>query len=438
MKKILLSLIMITIDILSLIGIFYLTIYVRNSIGGLQYFAFNELAIGKFIFVIFIILVLLSFEDIYITNYDFWQETRKVLKVLVLAFFIVLALLTLSKTSLEYSRLFMCIYFFFALLMMPIIKRLTKRILYRFSFFKQKVLVLGDKKQINVFKEELTDNWYLGMEYNDTKYDMVIISSQGLSVDEVNENIDTYLATKSRVYIVPYVTSINFANSEIMEYSNIRYSSIQIENKLLNTKNSWIKNLFEFFVVLLFLPIFALVHVIISILIRLDSKGMVLFKQQRLGKDGNDFICYKYRTMYENSDELLQDYLRNNPDELIHYEKYHKYKLDPRITKIGKILRATSLDELPQMINILKGDMGLVGPRPYMISESKKLGDAKNFILKVKPGITGLWQVSGRNNLTFKERIELDIWYIKNWSLWADFVIFVKTIKIVLAKTGAK
>jgi len=142
--------------------------------------------------------------------------------------------------------------------------------------------------------------------------------------------------------------------------------------------------------------------------------------------------------MYENSNELLKTYLAKHPEEIEYYEKYHKYKNDPRITKIGKILRATSLDELPQIINVLKGEMSIVGPRPYMLNELDKLGSFKEFILKVKPGITGLWQVSGRNNLTFKERNELEVWYIKNWSLWLDFVILIKTIKVVLLKVGAK
>jgi undecaprenyl-phosphate galactose phosphotransferase len=142
--------------------------------------------------------------------------------------------------------------------------------------------------------------------------------------------------------------------------------------------------------------------------------------------------------MYENSEKLLKTYLANHPEEIKYYKKYHKYKNDPRITKIGKILRETSLDELPQIINVLKGEMSIVGPRPYMLNELNKLGSFKEFILKVKPGITGLWQVSGRNNLTFKERNELEVWYIKNWSLWLDFVILVKTIKVVLLKIGAK
>ena len=438
MKKYLLSLIIIVIDLLLLVGVFYLTLYTRISMNGLDIPVFNEFLLKDFSFVIFIIFALMYYEKIYTLKYDFWQETKKVLKSLFLAYLIVLSLLTLSRVSLEYSRLFITIYFIFAIFIMPVVKRYVKKIIYNFLFFKSKVLIVGDKEQVELFKNEFTKNWYLGMQYSRDNYDTVIISSKNISLEEINKKIENYLNEKSSVYVVPYVTSINFANSNIMEYSNIRYNTIQIENKLLIKRNIFVKNFFDFLATLIILPIFIPIHFIISLLVWIDSKGDIFFKQDRLGKDNNNFVCYKYRTMHENSDEVLKNYLKNNPDEVKYYEKYHKYKNDPRITKIGKLLRATSLDELAQVINVLKGDMSLVGPRPYMISESIKLADKQDFILKVKPGITGLWQVSGRNNLTFRERNELEVWYIKNWSLWADFVILVKTVKVVLGKVGAR
>ena len=437
MKKYLLNTIIIIIDTLLLIGIFYLTLYIRVEMEAFSLPPLNYFLLKDFIFVIFIIFILMYYEKIYTLRYDFWQETKKVFKGLFLSYLIVLALLTLQKTSLDYSRLFITLYFTFALLLIPTTKRLTKKLIYKFSFFRKKVLIIGDKEQINIFEKEFEENWYLGMEPVQKKYDTVIISSKGLSLEKINKKIEKYLNKHSSVYVVPYVTSINFSNSNIMEYSNIRYSTIQIENKLLIRRNIWIKSLFDLLLTLMIIPFFMIVHLIITLAIKLDSKGAVFFKQHRLGKDDSDFVCYKYRTMYEDSDELLQKYLKDKPDEREYYEEYHKYKNDPRITKVGKILRATSFDELAQVINVLKGNMSLVGPRPYMLKESCKLGDNQEFILKVKPGITGLWQVSGRNNLTFQERKKLEIWYIKNWSLWADFVILIKTIKVVLGKVGA-
>jgi len=180
-------------------------------------------------------------------------------------------------------------------------------------------------------------------------------------------------------------------------------------------------------------------HLFIYITIKSDSKGKVLFKQKRIGKDGKLFSCYKYRTMYEEQEKLLSDYLQKHPDEAAYYKKFHKYQNDPRITKVGAFLRKSSLDELPQFFNVLRGDMSLIGPRPYMPSEEDVIhAKHKEIIIKVKPGVTGLWQVSGRNDLTFDQRVAMDVWYIQNWSLWMDFVIFMKTIKVVLGKAGAK
>ncbi len=198
-----------------------------------------------------------------------------------------------------------------------------------------------------------------------------------------------------------------------------------------------LKSLVDKLLTLLILPFFLILHVVIFFLVKIDSAGVVLFRQKRLGKNSTDFDLFKYRTMYSNGDEILKEYLLKNPDEVIYYDEYHKYKNDPRITKIGKFLRSSSLDELPQILNVLKNDMSLIGPRPYMLNESKKIGKSQDTILSVKPGITGLWQVSGRNKLTFNNRVELDVWYVENCSLWIDVKILLKTIKVVLLKIGS-
>jgi undecaprenyl-phosphate galactose phosphotransferase len=439
MKKIANYLLMLLLDILTLIVVYELSIATRvffSELFGLS--PFMPISLQDFSFVIIITLSFLIYEKIYTMRYDFWQETYKIFKALLLAYFVVLAVLMLLKTSFEYSRLFLTLFFLYAMIVLPVMKRLSKSFFYKFPFFKKRIFLVGDAKQVQDFKEEFAKNWYYGIVYDAKRYDTVIISSKGLSLEEIDRKISQYLDEHSSVYVVPYVTSINFANSTIMEYSNIRYNTIEIENKLLRKSNLYIKQLFDWLITLMILPFFSLLHLGITLLIRLDSPGSIFFKQYRLGKNQQIFVCYKYRTMYENSEELLQKYLQEHPEEVAYYEAYHKYKNDPRITKIGRILRATSLDELAQVINVLKGDMSLVGPRPYMLNEVEKLGDKKDFILKVKPGITGLWQVSGRNNLTFKERNELEVWYIKNWSLWADFVILVKTVKVVLSKVGAR
>ncbi len=437
-RNILHNIILFMVDTILLIALFYLSTSIRASLSGEEIPVFNTIELSNFIFIIFIILFFMHNEKIYHFRYDFWQETKKILKSIFLSYLMALTLLALMKTNFEYSRLFLTIYFISAMLLLPLSKRTLKKILYAFDFFKNPILILGDPKEIKILEDEFKKNFYLGQVVTDREYHSVVIISKGIKKEILDQKIENYLKQKVDLYIIPYLRDINFVHSNILEYYNIRTNAIHIENRLLIRRNIWIKQLFDILLTLFVLPLFLIIHLILSLLIKLDSKGSIFFRQHRLGKDNQDFLCYKYRTMHEQSNELLQKYLEKNPDEVIYYKNYHKYQNDPRVTKIGKILRATSLDELPQIINILKGEMSWVGPRPYMLNESEKLGENLSFILRVKPGITGLWQVSGRNNLTFKERNELEVWYIKNWLLWDDFVILVKTIKVVLLKVGAK
>ncbi len=202
--------------------------------------------------------------------------------------------------------------------------------------------------------------------------------------------------------------------------------------------NEGLKRAFDIIISILLLPFILPIIGLIAILIKIDSEGPVFFIQDRLGKNGKKFKCIKFRTMYVNNDEILEDYLKRNPEKREEWNKYKKLKsFDPRVTRVGRFLRKTSLDELPQIFNVIKGDMSLVGPRPYLPKEETDMGYFKNTILLTKPGITGLWQVSGRNELEFKVRLILDERYVLNWSFWLDLLIMLKTIKVVLKREGA-
>jgi len=414
-------------DFIALFFIFFITELLLSS----------NVEIKNFIFAFTIVYILFVFEKIYKFRYDFWQETLKVYKALFVSFLIILASLSINSNN-KLDTKFIILYFILSLIIVPINKRLTKWLLYKKNTFKQKTNIIGNKKNVNEFIKEINNNWYLGLQYNPKVYSSIVIASKGLKTSQLNKLIESNLHLNKEIFIVPYLDNINSINSNILEYSNIRKNLIQLENKLLSKKNIYLKTILDIVLIFITLPVFLLLHIFILLLIKLDSKGPIFFKQQRVGKNGKIFFIYKYRTMYINSDKLLEDYLAKNPEEIKYYHIYHKYKNDPRITKIGKFLRVTSLDELPQIINIIKSEMSFVGPRPYMKNELKLLKQKRKFILKVKPGITGLWQVNGRNNLTFRERINLENWYIKNWSLWLDFVIIVKTIKVIFNKVGAK
>lgn len=396
---------------------------------------FNSSDIAKYYWIVVITVLTLIVEKIYFTRHDFWGDLKRIYKALFFSFLAVFTVITLSEMSDEYSRIFILLFFLLALFILPFFKRFSKKMLFSLEIFKINIVVLAKDEALVTLLKEMRDNWYLGFHPSKKDFSIVLINSKSFTTTELEELIQTYAQKTRDLYVVPYMSHIDFSHTTIMDYSNIKVSAIHLENRLLNNKNIFIKYLFEKILTLLILPLALVLHIFITIAIKLNSSGSVIFKQKRLGKESRVFHCYKYRTMYTQNSVMLEEYLQENPDEVKHYAIYHKYKNDPRVTKVGRFLRKTSLDEFPQFYNILQGKMNLIGPRPYMLGEKKKIGAFhQEIILKVKPGITGLWQVSGRNELSFKERVTLDSWYIQNWSLWGDFIILVKTVKVVFFK----
>lgn len=178
------------------------------------------------------------------------------------------------------------------------------------------------------------------------------------------------------------------------------------------------------------LPVFLL----LAILIKLDSRGPVFYSQRRLNSMGRTFRCFKFRTMHRDADERLRQWMSSGDERAAEFKVAFKLKHDPRVTRVGKFLRRTSLDELPQLWNVLRGEMSLVGPRPIVPEEIDKYGDDFRYLLMTKGGMTGMWQVSGRTDVNYAERVALDIYYIRNWSVWADFVILLRTVQIIFGK----
>lgn len=187
------------------------------------------------------------------------------------------------------------------------------------------------------------------------------------------------------------------------------------------------------FCLIILLPIFLL----ICILIKLDSKGTIFYKHKRIGKNGEYIYLYKFRSMYSDSKERLEELLKD-PKIREEWEENYKLEHDPRITKVGNILRKTSLDELPQLLNILKGDMSLVGPRPVIDEEIEKYGLYKKKFLSVTPGLTGWWACNGRSCTSYEKRMELELYYVENCSIWLDIKCILKTIIVVIKRDGSK
>ena len=176
------------------------------------------------------------------------------------------------------------------------------------------------------------------------------------------------------------------------------------------------------------------IFLIVAIAIKLDSKGPIIFGHNRKGLHGKDIKVYKFRTMYENSQEIFNNFTKEQKEE---FYKNFKLENDPRVTKLGDFLRRTSIDELPQLINILNGSMSIVGPRPIVQKEIDLYGDYANKLFSVVPGLTGYWQANGRSDTTYEERIKMDMYYIDNRGFWLDFKIIIKTFGSVLKGEGA-
>lgn len=199
----------------------------------------------------------------------------------------------------------------------------------------------------------------------------------------------------------------------------------------------FIKTILDFILAFLGIIILSPVYLYIAYKIKKEDGGKIIYAYDCIGKHGKIFKCYKFRSMIENSQEVLKKYLEDNVEARSEWETFYKLKNDPRITKIGAKLRKSSLDELPQLFNVLKGDMSLVGPRQIVKDEIMKFGKYIDLYYSVKPGITGYWQVCGRSEVDYKTRVEMTVWYINNWSLLLDIKILIKTVSVVLRKTGA-
>jgi Undecaprenyl-phosphate galactose phosphotransferase WbaP len=238
------------------------------------------------------------------------------------------------------------------------------------------------------------------------------------------------------ISVIPAMRGVPLYGTDIAHFFSHEVALLRVRNNLRRWPARLTKRLFDTFVAALLLVLISPLMLLIAMALKIEG-GSVLFAHQRIGKNGRKFYCYKFRSMVPNAEQQLQLILQQNPSLKEEWHKEHKLKDDPRVSKVGDFLRRTSLDELPQLFNVLKSEMSLVGPRPIVQDELQKYGLEKSYYLMVRPGMTGLWQVSGRNNVDYETRVYLDAWYVKNWSLWYDLAILFKTIKVVFWRNGA-
>jgi undecaprenyl-phosphate galactose phosphotransferase len=464
-------------DVLAFYSALFLAYFTRTSLNtfftGLAPLKFPLSHFFQFWWMPLTFLVFIAHEGLYVKRVPFWDEAKKMIRALTVSVTVVLAITTLGKETEAVSRLTLLLLGCYSTVLFPIVRFAGKRILYRAGLWKENLIILGAGKAGVEIAKGIDNERHLGyniigfldddkekigrkISVNNKKYKVfgkvrnfkkflvflnistIVIAIPSLSVEELSKLTNNVQKYTKRVLLVPDLKGIALVNTELHHFFVQQLFLLKINNNLKSLSNKFIKRTFDIVFSVLFLPVLLFIIGIIGIAIRLDSPGSLFLIQDRLGKDGKIFKCIKFRTMYMNCEEIFGKYLKGNneaAEEWIKYRKLREY--DPRVTKAGLFLRKTSLDELPQIFNVLTGRMSLFGPRPYLPSEEADMKDYRDLILLTQPGITGLWQVSGRNELAFEDRLKLDAWYVLNWSLWLDIVILFKTIKVVLCREGA-
>jgi Undecaprenyl-phosphate galactose phosphotransferase WbaP len=265
--------------------------------------------------------------------------------------------------------------------------------------------------------------------------DTAIFAMPHTNREQLAEVVRLASVSFGHVLVIPNLSGVT--NSAVVARNLAGTLAVEVKYNLLNAWALRAKRLIDLSATLVGGTLILPLLLALGLLIYLESGRPVLYKDQRMGRDGNLFSCIKFRTMAPNAEVLLQQMLQKNVGLREEYAKYHKLRDDPRVTRVGRFLRRTSLDELPQLWNILRGEMSLVGPRPYLPRESEEIGITQSEILRVPPGISGLWQVAGRNQTSFGERVQMDAYYVRDWSIWLDLVLLARTLKTVLLSRGA-
>lgn len=420
-----------------------------------------------FIVPIFFLLVLFLCNT-YRLNLPYWDKVRNIFKSVVYGGAAVIFLMYFTYVAGGVSRLFIGMSLVFILFGILFVRYIVERILITLGLFQIPVIIIGAGKTAELLLQSfernpimryhivgfiddkpvcphLTNRYPLLGTFADmdaviekTNVQHVIICAPGLAPDKLVSLVTKLELLVKNVSFVPELIGIPAANISVQGLMEESMVLVKVQNNLARRYYRVMKRIFDLVVTLLSLVIFLPIGLIIAALIYITDPGPILYANKRIGQNGKEFNCYKFRSMHINNQAILEKYLAAHPDIEKEWNTYRKLRgVDPRVTGIGKVLRKYSLDELPQLLNVIKGDMSLVGPRPYLPEEKSMMGVYADTIFMAKPGVTGWWQISGRNDVTFEERVGMESWYVHNWSLWIDIVILWKTVGVVFKHDGA-
>lgn len=413
-----------------------------------------------------LLIILMWQRQIYFHRRPYWEELRLTYRALFTLCLVNLPVLFIANDQ-NASFLMFIVFWILLFGLIPILRSMMKLVLYNLGLWQRSLYIIGiNDSAIHAYKL-LSASRLLGYEikafvdlkkssteyrigqniipvldvielFNQPQQGEIIICLDGRYLADHVKLINSLQKHFLAITIMPQLDGLPLYGMEVNHFFGNEQLMLRLENNLSSRFNRIIKYIFDYSFSLCLLPLFIVLVIIISILIYIEDNGNPFFIQARVGKNGKTFGCIKFRTMHKNAESILNQWKKqSNPMYLEYVANNYKLKNDPRITRIGRLLRMTSLDELPQLINVLRGNMSLVGPRPLLASEIDGYVDGLFYYSQVNPGMTGLWQISGRSKTSFYDRCRLDSWYIKNWSIWYDIVILIKTIEVVLKRNGA-
>jgi Undecaprenyl-phosphate galactose phosphotransferase WbaP len=414
------------------------------------------------------LVLFLGVEGLYTQRRTIWNEIGHVIKAIASGLMVMFAAIALVQRGPFLSRLTILTTGVILLAVLPAVRYCAKRLLGAFGLWRKRILILGATETAKLAIRGLVSDPVLGYEVvglldDDSKYwgrsfashqdkPVFVLGSLAEASEQLNKTgaRDLLIAMPDledqkllalvhslqpgceSMYVVPQLWGLPLMNLKVDGFLRERLMMLKLSNNLAKPWNRGLKRTFDLILgslsALLALPL----CLILALLIKLDSDGPVLFVQERLGRNGSTFRCIKFRSMHMGCDNMLATHLACDQAAADEWKKYAKLRThDPRLTRVGRFLRHWSLDELPQLLNVLKGDMSLVGPRPYLPEERGRMGTALLTILSSWPGMTGFWQVNGRNHVTLEKRVELEAWYVRNWTIWFDCIILAKTFRAV-------
>ncbi len=385
------------------------------------------------------------------------KEVKSLFLSVSLAYLVILVVFFMAQVTVSYSRIILIMAWAFSVVAVPMVRGFIRRRLCRKLWWGTPVIFLQDRENIEHVWQELLEyperglrpvacidvqaensSWrekVMHMQESFVAPLFVWCSDGREKMDDVPVFDEVALLCK-KILVVP-VKSKKTKKFWLAPRILGRSTAFLVKQNLTDVRRIRLKRCMDILISSLALIMLAPLFAALIVWIRADSQGEALYSQRRIGQGGKSIRIYKFRSMVQNADVVLEQYLAENEKYREEWKKDQKLRHDPRITKAGHFLRKTSLDELPQLFNVLKGNMTLVGPRPIVDDEIERYGDVYLEYKEVKPGITGLWQVSGRNNTTYEQRVSYDRYYVTNWSVWMDLWILMRTIPVALRGHGA-